>query len=80
MSGSGISWVTTQFFTGRMPFLPPNQQRQTLEGICINKQSLDVVHNMHHVVHNRHQAMSVMDKMQVLVWTQLTVTLALTLN
>jgi len=22
---------TTQFFTGRMPFLPPNQQRQALE-------------------------------------------------
>jgi len=24
----------TQFFTGRMPFLPPNQQRQSTEGIC----------------------------------------------
>jgi len=23
---------TTQFFTRRMPFLPPNQQRQTTEG------------------------------------------------
>ena len=23
------------FFTGRMPFLPPNQQRQSTEGICI---------------------------------------------
>jgi len=49
VSGSGISWVicksaprsrqittpapTTQFFTGRMPFLPPNQQRQSTEGI-----------------------------------------------
>jgi len=22
---------TTQFFTGRMPFLPPNQQRQSTE-------------------------------------------------
>ena len=48
VSGSGISWVicksasrsrqittpipTTQFFTGRMPFLPPNQQRQSTEG------------------------------------------------
>ena len=43
VSGSGICWAicksaphpkqprqhpTTQFFTGRMPFLPPNQQRQ----------------------------------------------------
>ena len=48
VSGDGISWaickpapcstqiphqlVTTQFFTGRMPFLPPNQQRQSTEG------------------------------------------------
>jgi len=46
MSGSGICWAicksaphprqprqhpTTQFFTGRMPFLPPNQQRQSTE-------------------------------------------------
>jgi len=23
----------TQFFTGRMPFLPPNQQRQSTEGM-----------------------------------------------
>jgi len=25
--------LTTQFFTGRMPFLPPNQQLQSTEGI-----------------------------------------------
>jgi len=25
--------ATTQFFTGRMPFLPPNQQRQSTEGL-----------------------------------------------
>jgi len=24
--------LTTQFFTGRMPFLQPNQQRQSTEG------------------------------------------------
>jgi len=24
--------TTTQFFTGRMPFLPPKQQRQSTEG------------------------------------------------
>ena len=24
---------TTQFFTGRMPFPPPNQQRQSTEGL-----------------------------------------------
>jgi len=47
VSGSGISWAicksapcsrqpcqhpTTQFFTGWMPFLSPNQQRQSTEG------------------------------------------------
>ena len=47
VSGSGICWLyaksaphprqprqhpTTQFFTGRMPFLPPNQQCQSTEG------------------------------------------------
>jgi len=26
---------TTQFFTGRMPFLLPNQQRQSTEGMNI---------------------------------------------
>jgi len=26
---------TAQFFTGRMPFLPPNQQRQSTEGKAI---------------------------------------------
>jgi len=44
VSGSGISWaicksaprssqhLTTLFFTGQMPFLPPNQQRQSTAG------------------------------------------------
>ena len=45
VSGSGISWaicksasrlrhnhVSTQFFTDQMPFLLPNQQRQSTEG------------------------------------------------
>jgi len=27
---------TTQFFTGRMPFLPPNQQHQGTEGQSFN--------------------------------------------
>jgi len=30
---SHANTLTTQFFTGRMPFLPPNQQRQSTEGI-----------------------------------------------
>jgi len=29
---SQTTMPTTQFFTGRMPFLPPNQQRQSTEG------------------------------------------------
>jgi len=49
LSGSGISWVICKsaprsrqitmpasnhsVFTGRMPFLPPNQQHQSTEGI-----------------------------------------------
>ena len=51
VSGSGISWAicksaphprqprqhpTTQFFTGRMPFLTPNQQRQSTEGKSVS--------------------------------------------
>jgi len=28
---------TTQFFTGQMPFLPPNQQRQSTEGMFYNQ-------------------------------------------
>ena len=55
-SGSAISWTicksapcsrqittpspTTQFFTGRMPFLPPNQQRQSTEGYSVKAVSL----------------------------------------
>ena len=51
VSGSGISWAIcksaprsrqittpvphTQFFTGRVPFLPPNQQRQSTDGTNI---------------------------------------------
>jgi len=51
VSVSGICWAickseshprqpcqrpTTQFFTGQMPFLPPNQQRQITEGTATN--------------------------------------------
>jgi len=48
VSGSGISCTSLQtdnhastpplkFFTGRMPFLLPNQQRQSTEGTFLNK-------------------------------------------
>ena len=53
VSGSGVSWnicksaprsrqTTTptphhSFFSGRMPFLPLNQQRQSTEGMCVSK-------------------------------------------
>ena len=55
VSGSGISWATCKsasrsrqitmpvtrhsVFMGRMPFLPPNQQRQSIEGNTINSDS-----------------------------------------
>ena len=56
VSGSGISWAlcksapccrqtrqhpTTQFFTGWMPFLPPNQERQSTEGTVPDKGPLN---------------------------------------
>jgi len=46
VSGSGISWVVcksaprsklAKFFTGRMPFLPLNQQRQSTEGTLLGR-------------------------------------------
>jgi len=58
VSGSGISWEicktaprsrqitmhpTAQFFTGRMPFLPPNQQCQSTEGKALR--ALKAQHN-----------------------------------
>ena len=58
VSGSGICWAicksaphprqphqhpTTQFFTGRMPFLPPNKQRQSTEGVnTLNESTLHI--------------------------------------
>ena len=75
VSGSGISWgickstprsrqITTptphhSVFTGRMPFLPPNQQRQSTEGkkhcynytIHIKRTSTDVITVRAHKAH-----------------------------
>ena len=61
VSGSDISWaicksaprsrqkpcqhLTTQFFTDRMPFLPPNQQRQSTEGIHYSPTAAEKLHN-----------------------------------
>jgi len=33
--------ATTQFFAGRMPFLPPDQQRQSTEGISTEAADLE---------------------------------------
>jgi len=60
VSGSSISWAicksapcsrqitmptpTTQFFIGRMPFLPPNQQRQSTEGISVTLYNVKKIH------------------------------------
>jgi len=56
VSGSGIYWAicksaahsrqscqhpTTEFSTGRMPFLPPNQQHQSTEGIIFEKTCIE---------------------------------------
>jgi len=41
---------TTQFFTGRMPFLPPNQQRQSTEGNNPNTIFQNLINS--HMVHN----------------------------
>jgi len=62
VSGSGISWaicksaprsrLTTtpaphhSFFTGRMPFLPPNQQRQNTESYCSTFAKKDLEHTI----------------------------------
>jgi len=65
VSGSGISWAISKsttcsrqitmpaphhsVFTGRMPFLPPNQQRQSTEGNNQIKliESSGAIHSMH---------------------------------
>jgi len=36
---------TTQFFTGQMPFLPPNQQRQSTEGKTMGLIMLKIINN-----------------------------------
>jgi len=58
VSGSGISWAicksaprsrkittpgpTIQFLAGQMPFLPPNQQCQSTEGIRLDKKFITI--------------------------------------
>jgi len=69
VSGSGICWLyaslhlipdnhanITQFFTGRMPFLPPNQQRQSTE----SKKHLDnFQQNLHDCINTASQSLVV---------------------
>jgi len=85
VSGSGISWAVckpaprtrqitmpespTQFFIGRMPFLPPNQQRQSTEGSIM----LNVINMLHITVFTKLAAslteqMSPILVMFVLTW------------
>ena len=46
--------LTTQFFTGRMPFLPPNQQHQSTEGIITavnnNNNYCKILNSLKHLV------------------------------
>ena len=44
---------TTQFFTGRMPFLPPNQQRQSTEGKEVK--ILDMFLNLQKIIYEAQQ-------------------------
>jgi len=37
------STTPLSFFTGRMPFLPPKQQRQSTEGVCNTQGDSDVI-------------------------------------
>jgi len=66
VGGSGISWticksaprsrqITTpephhSVFTGRMPFLPPNQQRQSTEGKALKADFLDTVQVINYII------------------------------
>ena len=44
------------FFTGRMPFLPPNQQRQSTEGtICNKKQNKPQLQVSYHNIQKRQE-------------------------
>ena len=58
VSGSGISWAMyksaprsrqitmPQFFTGRMPFLPPNQQCQSTEGTKCDSDNMTEIEDL----------------------------------
>jgi len=37
------STTPLKFFTGRMPFLPPNQQRQSTEGEIVSVTALTII-------------------------------------
>ena len=68
VSGSGISWVVCKsaslsrqitmpaphhsVFTGRMPFLPPNQQRQSTEGITKHTKAISRYQTCQSSTHN----------------------------
>ena len=77
VSGSGISWAICKsaprsrqitmpaprhsVFTGRMPFLPPNQQRQSTEGtVCLKeKYQKSVMTILLKRTHNNHHFMTI---------------------
>ena len=44
---------TTQFFTGQMPFLPPNQQRQSTEGMfTVSRLPVSLLRLVHTHIHS----------------------------
>ena len=57
---------TTQFFTGRMPFLPPNQQRQSTEGLALRLHPAKIIHWLRRPLSTvRHQCVHVLNSRQL---------------
>jgi len=52
--------LITQVFTGRIPFQPPNQQRQSTEGIYVSNQ---------HFIYSLMEALGMKLRILALIWT-----------
>ena len=52
---TSLQYPTTLFFTGRMPFMPPNQQRQSTEG-NVRQSPVSYGHNLYTCKISRNQA------------------------
>ena len=62
---------TTQFFTGWMPFLPPNQQRQSTEGLLlVKKDEFIMIRRIDHSAVNRLQCYLLLNLSTLLIRIQ----------